>query len=288
MELSKTIKRAIFVALLMPFAAVANERIFWLVDDEKELQHLREGKPRSISVDVVYLVTSKLSSFHLQMKVTSVSRMKYELENTENTCVANRIKTEERKNYSVFSSAISLHPTPRVYCMSDKLTIGSDILDSEGHLLSLMHLLDANPSAELTIVKDASYGHFIDNQIKSIPEQKIQYLNVDNRYQTSPKLLVEGFADITVENPGEFRRQMASLGNPENAKGIGLSGAIQFVLGHVACSKSELGAKVVAQVNEVFKDIAGTQTHYSAHLPYIDAQQMQEFTSKYKDKFGTK
>lgn len=288
MDLSNTIKTTILMVLLMPLAVNANERIFWLVDDEKELMHLRDGKPRSISVDVVYLVTSRLTSFDIQMKLTSVSRMKYELENTQNTCVANRIKTKARENYSVFSSPISLHPTPRVYYMSDKLTIGEGLLDEEGHLLSLMHLLDANPTAKLTIVKDASYGHFIDDQIKLIPEQKIQYLNVDNRYQTSPKLLVEGFADITVENPGEFRRQMATLGNPQNAKGLGLSGAIQFVLGHVACSKSELGAKVVAEVNEVFDTIAGSQEHYSAHLPYIDAQQMEEFTSKYKAKFGSK
>lgn len=276
----------IFVVIFSSFSVGAAEKITWLTDNKDDLQYLGKENPHSIAVDTVNLILRRIQNFDVEFKVTSITRIEYQLRNTPNSCALNRVKTDERSKYSYFTKPIGMHPTPRLYFLSDNVNLPTTILTKQGTLTSLTQLMEVNAKSRIALLKDASYGLYIDEQVRQLDSRFIEYLNVDNRYKTGAKLLIEGLVDFTIDNPLEFKRILTQLESPVKPDSLGFSAENQYVLGHIACSQSEIGQYMVQEINQIMKSLYSTPDFKNAHIRHLDSSAAQSFEKALNELFN--
>ncbi|WP_169726067.1 transporter substrate-binding domain-containing protein [Aestuariibacter salexigens] len=275
-----------FITLLsVTLPGIAAERVQWLTDDKDDLKYFREASSHSIGMDTANIVYRQLTQFDLQLDVVSVSRIDKELRQTDNTCVSSRLKNPQRETDNLFSLPMNIHPLPQLFFHPERLNIPDGALNAKGELSSLAKLLKANPDAKLAVLDNISYGPGIDKMLSNVPSQQIVRLSLDNRYSATPKLLTEGMVDLSIEYPSHFFVQRTRFPGISELHSIPLQQSAQFLVSYIACSRSELGKQVIAEVNRILTTAYGSDEHIHAHLSHLPESSRDGFLKYYHQFF---
>ncbi|GAA5217786.1 hypothetical protein ACFSJ3_06780 [Corallincola platygyrae] len=259
-------------------SALSAQTIVWITDDQRDEVALTSHEPFSIGVDTVKLVMKSLPQYHFDIRVASVSGIDKELFTNPNACVANRLKNSERQSRNYFSQPLNLHLGPRLYFLKNRTVIPPQLIDANGKLTSIHLLLSQKPRVVLGLASDASYGKRWDAELHKATKEGISMFSVDNRYDTNAMLLSNQMVDLIVDYPTQIKHQIAQHNLSESEiESISLAGAPEFLVTYIACSKSEIGAKFIEDVNQTLSNLYETNDFLKAHTLHIDQSTVPAF-----------
>jgi len=267
---------------------VASETVEWFTDDKKDIEHLSTNTPYSIGSDTLNLLLDSFSDLEIHLRLASLSRINSQLENTINSCTANRIKTPAREAKNIFSLPMNIHPLAKLYFIEGNIAVSESILNNKGEIESFSELLKENPQKVLGLAKGASYGNEIDLLLKQVKSESLVYFDSDDRYSMGLKLLFDNLVDFYLGYPSSIQKY-AHVNEDiwSRVVSIPIQQEKQFLVTHVACSDSELGRKVISVINKQLIQLYGSYEHKQAHLTHLPESDYQAFIKEYDAFFSS-
>ncbi|WP_140605461.1 hypothetical protein [Litorilituus lipolyticus] len=282
--------------ILFSFICQANkekEQLIWLTDDSEDLVNLNSpNKQVSIGTDTTNLVLQALSEFDIDIQLVQIPRASMLMKAMDNVCLSNRVKTKARLKDNIFSLPVNIFPSLRLYYMPTQKSaleqgIDERLFTDRGELKSLASLFTVYPEAILAMTKGRSFGDIIDNQLEQVPERNKMTRAGDGRYHAIIQMLLKGRIDFIIHFPVEIRQELKDLPKQTNLSSVSLANTSEYIVGHIACSDSELGREVIAKVNAKLMQLYQDRAYYQAHRRYLPESDLNNFARYYKEVFGT-
>jgi uncharacterized protein (TIGR02285 family) len=162
------------------------------------------------------------------------------------------------------------------------------MLNKEGQLKSLAALFKHNHEYVLGIDQGRSFGDFLDHQIKGLDEHNLIIRSGGTRTKSLVKMLVKNRINYIIDYPTEIGRELKSYPDSIKMSSLEIAGMPEHIVGHVMCSKSEFGEKVITDINNVLVQLYKKNEFYKAHIDYIEQSNLFDFNKAYKNVFRTK
>lgn len=268
----------------------AKESLIWLTDDKKDLVDLHSPDNISIGTDTTKLVLSALTDYDIDFQLVQLPRAKVLMKSMDNLCMSNRVKTKQRMQDNIFSLPVNVFPSLRLYYLADndkiftKASLAS-LLNEQGELISLAHIFEHHPEALLAITKGRSFGEIVDKQIQQIPKGNLLNRAGDGRYQAMMHMLFKGRIDFIIDFPVEMKRELDAFDKPIALTSLAIANTPDYIVGHIACSKSDLGKRVVRLINTRLLALYQDTEFFYAHSRYLADTDLINFAQYYKDVF---
>lgn len=283
---------ALFVFFYLPVAYSfstnnGKQKVIWLTDDKNDIHFFESQTNHSISHDTLAMLLRELTSENIELQLASVARIATQLTQTDNTCVAGRMKTPERIQQHLFSIPFNLHPMPKLYFNRDEINLPPEALNEKGQIISIKRILDNNPNKRLAQLEALSFGKDIDSMVNELIDGQLHSFSVDNRYQAKTQLIVGGFVDMIITYPVDFIHKDIDLNDYPKIGFTSFATQTPFSISHVACSKSKLGEQMIKHVNDVLHRLQRDKAFLDAHLRYLSNTEQNSFIQFYNDTFNT-
>lgn len=293
--------------LSLPISSLANaasrsqiispkESITWLYENSKEniylLQYpqINPDVSASPSVYTEQLILNKLKlnqlkQYNIKLQPTSVKRINAEIKNSKNTCAANRIKTNSREKFSVFSSPQNIYLSHKLYRLPQDLPPPLSLFNNEEKIISLVDFFDHYQQLVLGIGDEVSYGSFIDNEIGKVNINNIYKRGGSDHLFALTKMMLAKRIDFILSYPNEIK-----LNLPENQQleSYRISGSTPYILGYFTCSKSELGRQVISDINKILANEYLKSDFHKVYQQWLLPEDMPELNKYFSDEFGKK
>ena len=268
----------------------ATESLIWLTDDKKDLVDLKSPDNISIGTDTTKLVLSALTDYDINVQLVQLPRAKKLMKSMDNLCMSNRVKTKERLKDNIFSLPVNVFPSLRLYYLADNENIFTEnslnmLLNEQGELKSLAQIFHHYPNAILATTKGRSFGEVVDKQIQQVPSRNILQRAGDGRYQAMMHMLFKGRIDFIIDFPVEMKRELDAFDMPVSLASLPIADTPEYIVGHIACSKSDLGEKIVQQVNTRLLTLYQQAEFFYAHSRYLADADLTNFSQYYMDVF---
>lgn len=263
------------VLVAISSSANAKETIIWaLVDWPPYFITQGEFQGQGVGDRFTDYFISRLPGFEHDKKEMTLARVDKEAQLGRTTCMTNRFYTEERAKHSYYTKPYSMSLSLKIILMEDthrRIRRPSELsveVVNEGFML--------NGALEF----GRSYGADLDPLL----EQYLSSPLLSERRTTSAQLLDMlqlKRLDYFIEYPLNFTylTQTRSL-DPGKFVNVEISESPAYVLSWVSCSKTELGRKVVEQLNSVI-DAEKAKPEYlelvTHWLPEPDAQKLERY-----------
>jgi len=282
--------------ILFSFICQANkekEQLIWLTDDRKDLVDLNSpNKQVSIGTDTTNLVLQALTDYDINVQLVQIPRASMLMKVMDNVCISNRVKTKARLKDNIFSLPVNIFPSLRLYYMPAQKSVLEQGIDKRlfteaGELKSLASLFDVYPEAILATTKGRSFGEIIDEQMKQVPERNKMTRAGDGRYHAFIQMLLKGRIDFIIHFPVEIRQELTLPAEKYELSSLSLANISEYIVGHIACSDSDMGRKVIATVNARLKQLYLDRVFYQAHRRYLPESDLNNFSRYYKEVFQT-
>jgi len=246
--------------------------ILWLTRNSEDKANLLNFHQNSINSDTTHLVLEKLikdqtNQFSITFQVAQIPRTNLLIESTKTTtCASNRMKTPEREVSNVFSTPVNLYMGYRLYYLASKDDISDQLLSKDKQLTSLHALFEMFPKRVLAITKGRTYGNYFDQQVSTLPVKNI-YARLGSRpTKAIGKMLLRGRIDYLIEFPVTIKKEMDLKQHVLNLKSIGIVNSPNYILGHIACSDTVVGHKIIKRVNEILKSLYSNKEFTNSSL----------------------
>lgn len=270
-----------------------NDKIIFLTDDKDDLDFFNfpiSASPTSYSLgsDTTRMLLNQLHGFNLVIEHAQVPRINQLLTQRANICTSNRVKTKKRLQENIFSLPINIYSGLRLYYIKNKdienkiSALSADLLNDKGQLISLSALFSVLPHKILGISKGRSYGKTIDKQIEKLDNDNTFIRAGQQRYSAMVQMLFIKRFDFIIDFPIEVKKYMGPSNKNIALGSLGIAGSPENIVGYIACSKSELGKRFIAQVNESLKKLYKTKDYYLAHIKYLDISDVESFNRSYQ------
>lgn len=264
----------------------AKQRIFLLSDDENDRHQLLSLQPVSLATDTLNLVLNQLTDeFDFDVQSAPISRIDSLLDRYANACVVNRVKTPERQAHYLFSLPIHMFPNHRLYYDASWVTIDAKQLNEQGELLSLQTLFTAKSERKLLLVKDKSYGDYLDSQLALLNKNNTQYRSGGDYYSALLAMLERHRSEYALMFPATFFEQTRQKVQNEQLRSVAIAGNPTYILGHIACKQSDVATTFIAKVNHVLKQLYNDERLYKAHIRYLSEADKVHFKQDYRNVF---
>jgi len=245
-----------------------HSKITWIIEDTQEWQSYIDKTPTTTSNETALIIINGLVDlgYRLNFVKATGNRAEKILRNEDNACIADRIKTPSREEFSLFSEPHDLYLGQKLYRVAQSDPLSSNILNSKGELLSLAHLFNLNAEKILAIGSAVSYGIELDRQIAELNKQNIFIRSGGNRIASLAKMLFKSRVDYIIYYPQEINA--LNLNNIE-LDSYTIAGSPAYFLGHVACAKTETGEHIIQHINEILQQAYKTRDFYYAHERWL-------------------
>jgi uncharacterized protein (TIGR02285 family) len=256
-----------------------------MIQSKEIKENLNSDVKTSISSDTTRMVINKLHDFELEFYVATPTEIDVLLNSERAVCSAARIKTDERAKNTLYSLPVNIYPNLRLYYPRKLHPLVNEVKNDKGLLKSLPELFLHYPDQVLTIIKNRSYGAFLDREISKLKSQYIYEIEGRKKHTYLPKMLQRGRTAFTLIFPTTYKKSITQTVAVDANNSIGISGTKPFILGHIACSRTQLGNKVIAQVNQIIKSLYLTDKFYLAHQNYISKVDSESFKQQFTNVF---
>ena len=263
-------------------------KILWLTDIPNDEKKFLLQQPDSIDSEINNLILNTLTKeYELSFQVVQIPRINLLLQTKKNACVSNRIKTPQRQRYSIYSTPIDLYLGYHLYYLKSKDDIPKTLLDKNNRLISLTSLFKTFPDRVLAISKGRSYGKYFDEQFTTLDKKNLYSRGGSNRYESIGKMLLKGRIDYLVEFPEAINTEMNLEQNKLDLKAVGIVNSPKYILGHVACSDTPTGHKIINRINKILAELYPKEAFYQAHTRYLNNTDIPVFNRYYQQVFHT-
>jgi len=249
------------VLLLIPCVIVAKQTVFLAKD--KLGQYTKPNDLAFVIFDQV--ITELYDTYSFKFAVASAEREWILLNQSDNVCVYNKMKTDERLNMAYFSDIAVISFPP------NRLISRHALEDSD--LVSLRDLVNT-PDLLVGVVDGRKYGLLVDEIIKTKPNNF--YIGKGNDKASRLRtMLIQGKLDVILEFAMTFESILPDE-VPMDAYHVYKVEELanDYVDGFIACSKSEIGKRLIAEINRIMHSDTyrqSTESLIDKHVPKIEA-----------------
>jgi uncharacterized protein (TIGR02285 family) len=255
-----------------------NKKTFIIYTDELNL--IREKPKTNVEISstlssTLNIVFEQLEQYRVEYKLLNNFTDYYDFANKENTCISDMIKTPEREEYFLFSKPISLYLGLHLYSTSP-LNIDEPI--------KLKQLFTQYPNYKLGTVLGRSYGEALDIEIKKISKNNIVYTSA--KVNEITKLLQHKRYDLIIDYPLDINFYWQQLSN-KKLYSYPIEQASKYALGHLMCSNTASGRKLVADLNLALEKLYQNGTLYNIQFSFIAKEDRAVFNQYFQQEFKT-
>jgi uncharacterized protein (TIGR02285 family) len=163
-----------------------------------------------------------------------------------NICVISRIKTPSRSADFLFSTAVNMYLSRRLYIHADANSIPTSFI--EGDNVDLVKLLTYKKNKSIILSEDISYGKALDALIYQVPSnRKILRAGMNNNDEIFTMLLKQR-ADYYLGFPQQFGEN--ALKN-KNLLSYAILHTPPYVVGHFICTNNADIKLVINKINKI-------------------------------------
>lgn len=244
------------------------EEIIWLIEDTLEWQDYINKISKSTSQDTAAIIMHGLEKLGYQLNIikSTGERAERMLKNESSACMSNRIKNPEREKFSVFSLPHDLYLGLQLYRVTKKYPLSEQVLNKQGEVISLSQLFQHYPKQVLAIPTAVSYGVAIDKQINALASDNIFIRGGNSRIASLANMLLKNRIDYIIYYPQDIN----SI-NHDNVslESYTIAGSPPNFLGHVACSKTAEGKKIIKDIDDILRQAYQSKAFYIAHEKWL-------------------
>ena len=265
----------------------SKEKIIWLVEDKIEnIDLLAKNSPETSTASYIEnVIIQQLTQYDVQVERVTVSRINRMLHSKDNTCVANRANTPERRQYSLFSDPQSFYLTHKLYRFNQAKALPSQLFNAQGEIKNLPSVFQALPGQTIGIAQDVSFGNFLDQQIKQIEPANIYYRGGNQRVVSLASMLYKSRVDFLLALPVDITPDRAQK---ELLEQYTIAGAPPYLIAHFNCSNSGLGQRIITDINRILAKVYQTKDYYQAHKKWFSDKQLTGLQLFLAEKFAEK
>lgn len=262
-----------------PLGKTDKESIVWLYEDVEENSEFLKFPnitPNILSSPSVYTelyVLDKLKNYDIKLLKTSVKRINVEIQKNTNTCAANRVKTPEREKYFLFSLPQNFYPSHKLYRLAQDEPLPRGLLNEYGEIISLKKLFEYFPQQKLGTGDDVSYGVYLDSEIDKLSKNNIYSRGGSKRIFALNEMLFKQRIDYVIYYPNEIN--MLTHTN-QLIESYNIAGTSPYIIGHITCSKSEIGKKIINETNEILIRAHQTKAFHPVYQQWFLSSEMIE------------
>jgi len=252
---------------------VSKEKVIWLVEDKIENRDLlaKSSAETSTASYIENVIIQQLTQYNVQIERVTASRIIRILSTKDNACVANRLNTKARREYSLFSDPQSFYLTHKLYRFNEESALPHHLFNSDGEIKNLASVFKALPEKTMGIAQDVSFGNFLDQQIEQINPTNIYYRGGNQRVLALASMLYKSRVDFVLALPVDITPDETQKHLIEQYT---IAGAPPYLIAHFNCSKSEFGQHVINDINKVLAKVYQTEDYYLAHKKWFSGKQL--------------
>lgn len=263
-------------------ALADKQKIIWLVEDKLEnIDLLSKNSPETSSASYIEnLVIQRLTQYNVQIERVTAGRINKTIQTKNNICVANRAKTHERGQYSLFSDPQSFYLTHKLYRFNPESPLPSRLFNTKGEIKNIPDVFKELPTQTMGIAQGISFGNFLDQQIKKIKPVNIYYRGGNQRVMALASMLYKSRVNFVLALPVDMTPDKAQKPLLEQ---YDIAGSPPYLIAHFNCSKSQLGQNLILDINNILAKLYQTDNYYLAHKKWFTDKQLvglQEFLAK--------
>lgn len=244
---------ALVALAFAPSSVLAAEKVVWGGADNPPF-HIFEGPHADTGYSDLTRIyyANRLPEFEHETVKLTLTRLFDIARNGGNICYCNLLKTPEREEIFYFSKVVALSPGPHLYVRIDS-PIQSMAKDGAVSLEAVLSARKYKRVAE----KGRAFGPGIQTLLEtySSPVNMALTSDIEHKYE----LLCAGRVDFFIEYPYVLERYLNHTGLDRCLTALRISEAAPYIPAYIACSKTELGARVIDRVNAVLQGGKGTQ-----------------------------
>lgn len=188
----------------------------------------------------------------LQHEIVTVppKRLEASLQQLDNACVLGMLRNAERESYLRFSRPFPISVAPALLVRRADAARWRGLMDAQGRL-SLRAWLQ-RPETRFGMAEGRAYGAAVDDLLNAQPAGRLDRVTSQNATANLMNMLQRGRIDGLLVLPFEPGQQAREAGlNLAEVDMLPLQEQGPAREGHVACSRSALGAEVVRRADEV-------------------------------------
>lgn len=271
---------SLFIFLLISLNAKA-DTVTLLSDDANDLELFYKDGRNDIASDSYRLLFENLKDVKFELKIAPTARIDALLKQNKTICAVNRIKTEERELYNLYSYPVHLYPSHRLYYFKDRTPLQENMLTESGELVSLNKLFSHYTRASLAIETGRSYGKGLDKQIQLLKNENILARAGSDAYDAMIKLFARHRVDFLISYPTVFKQYYAE--DNANIASVAINNHPMFIAGHIACSSTPRSAKIIAKINQTLLKLYPSQDYVTMHLHHVPNSEQSLLTRRIGD-----
>jgi uncharacterized protein (TIGR02285 family) len=260
------------------------EKLVWLLEDKKENINLlaKISPDTSVATYIESKIVSLLTDYDIEINRVSIKRIDSYIKNTPNSCAANRAKIKSREEFSLFSTPQSFYITHKLYRYNQNRSLPTSLLNEQGEVIAMKDIFRRFPKAQIGIADGVSFGRFLDDEIKEIPPDNIHYRGGASRVTALEAMLYSQRIDYLLALPIDI---VPTIKQRSLLEKYTIAGAPPYLIAHFSCSKGELGARVIDEINLLLKDIYQTQDYYRAHQRWFTEKELVDLQSYLQERY---
>ena len=183
-----------------------SSKIIWLIEDTFEWQDYINEVSRSTSQDTATIVLHGLEELGYNLTFTKATGDRAEkiLQDEENACISNRIKTPKRERFSLFSMPHDLYLGLQLYRVAQSNSLNKNVLNAKGEVISLAQLFSFYPEKIMAVGSGVSYGEYIDKQVTALSHDNVFVRSGGSRIASIANMLLKNRVDYIIYNPQDI------------------------------------------------------------------------------------
>jgi len=203
-------------------------------------------------------------SANIQFEYMTTKRSLLLMNNRENICIVNRVKTKKRIEKYLFSQPINIFLSRRLYQNTSypSLTMGESIDNS----IHLSKLFIARPRAKVIISAQISYGDVLDAQIAALPIVNKVIRHSGEQDTGIIAMFANGRAEFALLYPHQVYGSSFTI----SGRSYSIASVPPYILGHLMCAKNDVTKGFINSVNNYLSSSGNMDKLLGIHLNYIN------------------
>jgi uncharacterized protein (TIGR02285 family) len=171
----------------------------------------------------------------------------------------------------------------QLYRVEQAEPLNEKVLTKDGHIISLTSLFAHYVEDILAVASGASYGVLIDKQIKALEHKNLFVRSGGGRVLSLANMLLKNRIDYIIYYP----QDLASINQDRVVlESYTIADSPPYFLGHVACSKTETGKKIIAHVDDILQQAYLSNEFYYAHEKWLITGDLPKLRKYYFEVFN--
>lgn len=203
-------------------------------------------------------------STNVQFEYMTTKRSLLLMDNNENICVVNKVKTKKRQEKYLFSQPVNLFLSRRIYQNESYQPV--DVSESADNSVLLSDIFIQKPTAIVIISRQISYGDALDAQIANLHQVNVLARHSSEHDTGVIAMFVKGRAEFALLYPHQVYDSDFSV----KGRSYAIASIPPYILGHLMCTKNKASAAFIQRVNKSLSTASNVAKLLEMHLQYTN------------------